>query len=126
MGTSFSFVGDLSDTEKWLRGLSEVKILAKLNSIAAKGVIDLTRATPKDTGNTASKWSYEIKKVKSGYEISWTNSAAADDVPIVILIQYGHGTGTGGYVQGNDFINPVMKPIFDSISSEIGKAVRSR
>lgn len=104
MGTSFSIIGDFSETEDWLKSLNQAKMLAKINSIAAKGVMELTRATPKDTGDTASKWSYEIKKVKGGYEVAWTNSAAAGDVPIVILLQYGHGTGTGGYVPGRDFI----------------------
>lgn len=126
MGASFSITGDFSETEKWLRSLNDMKLVDRIDSIASKGVAALAKATPVDTGQTASKWSYQIKQVKDGFEVAWTNSATAGDAPVVILLQYGHGTGTGGYVPGRDFINPVMKPIFDSISSELRKAVRGK
>ena len=83
----------------------------------------LTASTPVDTGKTASSWSYEIRKTNSSISIVWKNSNIVDGVPIAVVIQYGHGTATGGYVQGVDYINPALQPIFERISKEIWKEV---
>jgi hypothetical protein len=81
-------------------------------------------ATPKDTGITASAWSYEIRQNESGLAIYWKNDHIVNGFPVVIGLQYGHGTGTGGYVQGRDFINPALKAIFDDIASSVWKEVQ--
>lgn len=119
---------DFSKTFKYLGKLESFK-KQKLRSILEKygeaGVASLIQSTPKDTGNTASSWSYEIKEEKDKVTLSFTNSAQNEGIPIAILIQYGHGTGTGGYVQPNDFINPAMKPIFQKIADDAWKEVRA-
>ncbi len=95
-----------------------------LESAGREGVSKLSSATPVDTGETASSWNYKIETTDSGYSLIFTNSAHPEaGAPIPILIQYGHGTGNGGYVQGIDFINPVLKPIADSISKNIEKGI---
>ena len=97
-----------------------------LEAIGSQGVSSLRNATPIDSGITSSSWSYKIVKTSSGYDLAFTNSSkTASGTPLPILIQYGHGTGTGGYVRGRDYINPAMRPIFDKISSEAWKAVTS-
>lgn len=90
-----------------------------------KGVYALAMETPVDTGVTATSWTYEIEQQRDQITLYWKNSALADDgqTPIVILIQYGHGTGNGGYVMPYDFINPVTKEIFEEIADSIWKEV---
>jgi len=87
------------------------------------GVNALANATPKDSGLTALSWDYSIEKHGSGYDLNWFNTHENNGTVIAILIQYGHGTGTGGYVPPNDFINPAMKPVFDKIAEDIWKEV---
>ncbi len=90
------------------------------------GVDALSRATPVETSLTASSWNYLVSKDSRGSGISWNNTnMTAGGTPVAILIQYGHGTGTGGYVAGIDFINPAMSPIFDKIVDDLWKEVRS-
>ena len=81
--------------------------------------------TPVDSGITANSWSYEIKDDGTNLQIIWTNDNVNDGVNIAIILQYGHGTGTGGYVVGRDYINPAMQPTFDKISDRVWKAVTS-
>jgi hypothetical protein len=83
-----------------------------------QGVDALRAATPIDTGKTADSWNYKIERTMSGVTISWYNSEMAGDTPLAILLQYGHGTNRGGYVQGRDFINPALRPVFDKIAEE--------
>lgn len=118
-----SHSGSFKNTEKFFRDANRTRIFAALNSIAAEGVADLAAATPKDTGETANAWSYEIRQTGGSYIITWTNSNIVDGANIAFLLQSGHGTGTGGYVQGRDYINPTMRPIFDRMVEKAWKAV---
>jgi hypothetical protein len=92
---------------------------------AQKGVAALSRATPHDSGKAASSWSYEVTKTRSSITIGWKNSDVENGYPVALMIQYGHGTGTGGYIAGIDYINPAMRPIFDQIADTVWKAVIS-
>ena len=95
-----------------------------LNIYGQRGVDALKKATPKDTGLTADSWRYEIKISKSDVKIIWSNLNIQNGVPIAVILQYGHATGTGGYVQGIDYINPAIKPIFDDISEKVWKEMK--
>lgn len=117
--------GDFNKTEKFLEGMKNLSIRDILNKYGQEGVRILSTNTPKDTGETASSWSYKISTGKRGSSVTWTNNAIVDGVPIVILIQYGHTTKNGGYVSGVDFINPSMKSLFNNMSSAIWKEVQS-
>jgi hypothetical protein len=97
-------------------------ILAKYGDI---GVAALQAATPVDSGVTAQSWYYEIKKERDTYSIIWGNSHVVDGAPIAVLLQVGHGTRNGGYVQGRDYINPAIRPIFDAMAAEAWKVVTS-
>lgn len=90
---------------------------------AIAGVDALRLATPIDTGLAASSWSYTINVSSGKATIEWLNSDIEDGVSVVLLVQYGHGTGTGGYVQGQDFINPALEPVFSDILDSIIKEV---
>lgn len=94
-----------------------------LERAGQEGVDALSRATPVDSGKTASSWSYEIRQNRSGLSIIWKNSNVVSGVPIAIILQYGHGTKNGGYVQGRDYINPALKPIFDRIAENVRREV---
>lgn len=115
--------GDFKNLEKFLKKARSVDYIRILERYGEEGVRALSNATPKDTGLTASSWSYTIKKTNGSYSLSWTNSNIQNGVPIAILIQYGHGTRNGGYVQGIDYINPALKPIFDKMSADIWREV---
>jgi len=122
---SFTSSGSFAKTEAFLRQMSKGDILRTLESFGQQGVSALAAATPVDSGVTAQSWGYEVRRSGSSYSIEWTNSHIEDGAPIAILLQYGHGTGTGGYVQGRDYINPAIKPIFDQIAESVWKAVTS-
>lgn len=115
--------GDFSKTEKFLLGLGKLSLKDTLSKYGQEGVRVLAANTPKDTGDTASKWDYKISTGNKGSSVTWTNSAVAGSVPIVILLQYGHATNNGGYVSGVDFINPSLKSIFDRMADSIWKEV---
>ena len=117
--------GSFKNTEKFLQSMSKGDIFRSLDKYGQEGVAALSAATPAESGATAAAWSYEVAKGRGQYSISWTNGHIVGGVPVVILLQYGHGTGTGGYVQGRDFINPALKSIFDRIASDVWKAVTS-
>jgi len=121
---SFKHKGNFKKTDKLLTGALKINVLNILHKYAKQGIIALSTATPKDTGITANSWDYIIKLKDHGYSISWTNSNTVNGIPIVILLQYGHGTGTGGYVEGRDFINPAIKPVMDKIADDIFEEVR--
>lgn len=125
MHVSFELQGSWTETESFLRKAPEVNIRAILERIAAEGVRALERATPVDTGMASISWYYEVFRRKDGWEIVWSNSNQEDGFPVAVMIQYGHGTGTGGYVRGRDYINPALQPIFDRIRDEAWKAVTS-
>lgn len=113
----FRHKGSFSRTEGFLRRASRFNIDSILNKYGKEGVEALREATPKDTGKTANSWYYTIEKGKDTISITWSNSNIVDGVPIAIILQYGHATGTGGYVEGRDYINPAMRPIFDRIAA---------
>lgn len=94
-----------------------------LDAGGKKGVDALRAATPSETGESANSWYYTVTANKDGMSLVWRNNHMAGGVPVVILLQYGHATGTGGYVQGRDFINPAIRPIFQEIEADVKKAV---
>lgn len=121
MGIEVTTSGSFDNIEKFLKNAKKRNYLRVLQKYGQKGVDALARNTPKDSGRTASSWDYNIKKSSSGYEIVWTNSNINKGVNIAVIIQYGHGTGWGGYVAGRDYINPSLRPIFDQIADDVWK-----
>lgn len=118
--------GDWRRTRQFLKKLSEEDYLKVLDSAAQMGVEALASATPKDSGLTASSWEYRIIRDGSGTTIEWGNTNQASGwFNVALALQYGHGTGTGGYVQGYDYINPAIKPVFDNIAKIVWEAVIS-
>ena len=120
--------GDFSKTYESLRKMSKLSsgsMMSKMEEYGRMGVAALSEATPSDTGLTAQSWDYDIIVSGSTIQIEWFNTNKNKNIPIVVLIQYGHATGTGGYVQGRDFINPAMKPVFDTISKDFGKEIEA-
>lgn len=122
---SFRKSGDFKNTEKFMMGVSKQLYLRHLEKYAIKGLNALKSATTVDTGLTRDSWGYEITFSDRSVNITWTNSNVVDGVPIAIILQYGHATGTGGYVQGRDYINPAIQPIFDEMAEDIWKEVKS-
>lgn len=117
--------GNFNNTEKFFNNITLRKYLGVLNDYGKKGVDALASATPIDSGETAKSWGYQITRTKNGISLTWTNSHIVNEVPIAIIIQYGHGTRNGGYVQGRDYINPAIRPIFDRIMMDMWKGVTS-
>lgn len=120
---SFEHKGNFESTSLFLKRAKEAEFLNRLDQVAKQGVLALIAATPIDSGETAASWDYEIVRTKSGATIYWTNSNINDGVPVAILIQYGHATDNGAYVQGTDFINPAMAPIFNDIAETAWREV---
>lgn len=125
MSFSLSSSGNFKRTEKFLKSLSEGDNFKALDKFGRQGVAALAAATPVESGETAAAWDYVITRSRKNWTIAFTNSHMAGTVPVAILLQYGHGTGTGGYVQGRDYINPAIQPVFDQIADEAWKAVTS-
>lgn len=123
MKISFESRGDLKKTERFLTNALKYDARKELEAAAKDGVKALAAATPRDSGLAANSWSYEISGGRNGVTVTWTNSDVENGFQVALAIQYGHGTGTGGYIQGRDYINPAMRPIFDKIADRIGKAV---
>ena len=123
MGSSITVSGSYDAIDKWLGRIADGDMYNSLESLAQEGVAALSVATPSRSGLTASSWSFEINRTKTSCEIIWSNSDVHDGFPIAVMLQHGYGTGTGGYVQGRDYINPAIKPIFDRISDQVWKAV---
>lgn len=121
---AFSQKGDFKIATKYLNQIKDIvtKEMA-LKQYGERGVEALREATPKDTGMTADSWYYTIERDGDKVRIDFKNSHIVDNVPIAIILQYGHGTGGGGYVEGRDYINPVVQPIFDAIANEAWKEV---
>lgn len=122
---SVSNKGDYKKTIDFLKRLNSGDFFKDLNHYGAMGVAALEKATPVDSRLTANSWKYRVIKDRKRPGIEWYNTNAVNDTPVVILIQYGHATGTGGYVQGRDFINPAMRPIFDKIANDVWKKVKA-
>ena len=120
---SFRQKGDFSKLTNYLERAKNVVRLGDLDKYGRQGVAALASATPVETGKTASSWYYEIIRSKGSVSISFFNSNIQNGVPIAVIIQYGHGTGTGGWVQGRDYINPAIQPIFDQIANDAWREV---
>lgn len=120
---TFRQKGDFSKLTRYLEKVKSVVKLSDLDKYGKEGVADLASATPVDTGLTASSWSYEIKHKNGTVSISFKNSNIQNGVPIAIILQYGHGTRNGGWVQGRDYINPAIQPIFDKIANDAWREV---
>lgn len=120
---SFRQKGDFSKTKRYFERAKAAARLSILDKYGREGVAALASATPTETGKTASSWFYEISHDKGSATITFSNSNINKGVPIAIILQYGHGTGTGGWVEGRDYINPAIQPIFDKIANEAWKEV---
>lgn len=120
---TFDSKGDYRKTDAFLRKLLNRDSMSILRKYGELGVERLREATPKQTGLTANSWSYQIEKRGHDYTLTWTNSNIAEWIPVVILLQYGHGTRGGTWVEGRDFINPALRPIFDELSQELRREV---
>ena len=120
---SFSHKGDWSKTINFLGRLKDSVQIKCLDKYGKRGVAALSAATPVDTGLTASSWSYGIERSNGSTTINFYNSNIQNGVPIAIILQYGHGTRNGGWVQGRDYINPAIQPIFDELASEAWREV---
>lgn len=121
----FKQKGNFKKTRKFLKRCSNLQLDDLLDQYGKEGVEALARATPKDTGKTAASWSYTVHKSDGRITITWSNSNIVDGVPIAVILQYGHGTRNGGYVEGVDYINPAMRPIFERIAQRAWGEVRT-
>ena len=119
----FKHKGDFSKLTKYLKRAKNIDKLEALDRFGHAGVLALESATPKDSGLTASSWNYVIEQDKGSVKIGFTNSNRNDGVPIAVIIQYGHATGNGGWVEGRDYINPAIQPVFDQIVNDVWKEV---
>lgn len=118
--------GDFSKLTTFFEKAKESVHLGNLDKYGREGVSALSSATPVDTGLTAKSWYYEIENNNGSVKINFKNSNIQNGVPIAIILQYGHVTGNGGWVQGRDYINPAIQPIFDKITNEAWKEVTNR
>lgn len=120
---SFRQKGDFSDLNRYLERVKEVAKMGDLDKYGREGVAALSSATPVDTGKTANSWYYKIERQNGSVSINFLNSNINEGVPIAIILQYGHATSTGGWVEGRDYINPAIRPLFDSIAEKAWKEV---
>lgn len=116
-------IGDFKKTDSFLERAKNLAHLGVLDKYGKMGVDALKAGTPVRSGKTANSWDYTIERSKGYAAIVWSNSNINKGVNIAVIIQYGHGTGWGGYVEGVDYINPAMKPVFDKIAEEVWKEV---
>lgn len=121
---AFKQKGDLRKTNDFLAFIGTGRYLRRIKHIAELGVERLKEYTPKDTGKTAASWSYEIEKTKYGVKINWNNSNVNRGISIAMLIQMGHGTAQGVYIEGVDYINPALKPIFEQLGIQVWEEVK--
>lgn len=117
--------GDFSKLTRYLVRLDQVVKRADLDKYGKEGVAALESATPVETGLTAKSWTYQIERKKGSASITFYNTNIQNGIPIAIILQYGHGTGTGGWVEGRDYINPSIQPIFDKIAENAWREVTS-
>lgn len=115
--------GDFKKTMDFLQRSSKLSAIDILHKYGKAGVDALSAATPVDTGETSKMWRYEITTNNSSSSVTWINDSVNNGIPIVILLQYGHGTRNGGYVTGTDFINPAIKSVMDNIADSIWREV---
>lgn len=115
--------GDFKKLTNFLEKMKRMFDVSMLDKYGREGVAALSAATPVDSGNTASSWTYEIKDIKDGVALTFNNTNIQNGVPIAIILQYGHGTRNGGWVEGRDYINPAIQPVFDELANEAWKEV---
>ena len=120
---SFRHKGDFSKTTSFLKRAKDKVYLEDLDKYGRQGVAALASATPIDSGKTASSWYYKIENIKESAKITFYNSNVQNGVSIAIILQYGHGTRNGGWVEGRDYINPAVRPIFDKIVDDAWREV---
>lgn len=120
---SFRQKGDFSKLNRFLERAKEAIKIGDLDKYGREGVAALASATPVESGLTATSWYYKIVRGKGSVSIQFYNSNIQNGVPIAIILQYGHGTGTGGWVEGRDYINPAARPLFDKIADNAWKEV---
>ena len=120
---SFKQKGDFSNLTRYLNKVNQVVKLSDLDKFGKAGVAALASATPVDSGLTANSWYYEIVKTNGSVAINFNNRNIQNGVPIAIILQYGHGTRNGGWVQGRDYINPAIQPVFDQMANDAWKEV---
>lgn len=120
---TFKHRGNFNNTERFLKRMQKREYLKVLNRYGAIGVSALAGATPTRTGKTASSWTFEVELGSAQSKITFINNNENKGVNIAIILQYGHGTGTGGYVAGRDYINPAIQPVFDRIAEEAWREV---
>lgn len=123
MDITVSQSGDFRNLERFIKNAERGEYLKVLERFGRMGVDALSAATPVESGVTASSWSYDIVERNGSAEIDFNNANVNKGVNIAIILQYGHGTGTGGYVQGIDYINPALRPVFEQIANAAWKEV---
>jgi hypothetical protein len=117
--------GGFPKTESWLAKIGKMSVSAQLSRYGEKGVRALASSTPRRTGKTAGSWGYEISQKGNKWTITWTNTNIVNGVPIALVLEYGHGTGTGGYVAGRQYITKAIEPIMNEIADGVWKAVKN-
>ena len=123
---TFKQNGNFSNLSITLKRMKRFMDNISLEKYGEEGVTALASATPVDTGLTANSWNYKIEQTKNSVSITFYNTNIQNGVPIAIILQYGHGPRNGGWVEGRDYINPAIQPIFDRIANEAWKEVRSK
>ena len=122
---SFEVTGSFASIKSALESMRMLNVTGILQAAGKEGIAALSSVTPVETGLAAHSWDYEISVENGAYSIWWTNSDIENGFPVVIMLQYGHGTRSGGYVSGRDFINPAIRPVFDRIAERVWKVVTS-
>lgn len=125
MGIVVKVKGDFKETKKFLNKMTTRDYIKNLHRLGERGVSALAAATPVNTGVTSQSWRFELIEEKGHVKLCWVNDNMVEGIPLVILLQYGHGTKNGGYVVGRDFINPAIRPIFDQIANEAWMVVKN-
>lgn len=127
MGIRITTRGNWDKTKNWLKKMEREEYKSIIQKYGEIGCRELAHYTPKDSGETANSWYFTVESTAKGFTISWSNSHMDDhgQTPVAILIQYGHGTGTGGYVAAVDFINPAIQPIFENLAEAVWEEVCS-
>ena len=115
---SFDSHGDFGKTDNFFKKMMGQDFMSVLDRYGKQGVSALASATPRESGETANSWSYEVVKENGRYAVYWRNSHVNEGVVIAVILQYGHGTKNGGYVQGRDYINPAIRPVFDKLCGD--------
>lgn len=120
---TFKQKGDFSKLDRYFERVKEAARIGILDKYGREGVAALSSATPIESGLAANSWYYEIERNRGSARITFYNSDIENGFPVAIMIQYGHGTGTGGWVEGRDYINPAIQPVFDKIANEAWREV---